>query len=503
MGEVYRAVNELVGRKVAIKLLKTEHARNEAIVERFLREAKAANLVRHPNVVDVLDIGTDTQGTPFIVQELLAGVDLAQHLRKRGGRLSLEEAVDLLTPIIDAVAEAHVQDVVHRDIKPENVFLAKVGSKVVPKLLDFGISKVRMTGIRATEAGVMMGTPAYMPPEQVQGAKDADARSDVWALGVMLFEVLSGRLPFEADGPAIFVAIATTDAPKLVELAPEVAPDVSRIVERCLRRIPSDRYPTAAELARDLRNALEGAELEPTQKRSIPPKVAAIVPDLGLDIPAMPHAPTIELRNVKQQPEEEKPSTDPFGIPDLDIPAPKPKPAPVAKPAAKVEPVEKNEPPPPARAPAPSIAAAPSPAPLPPPMPAPPPPVSTPRSVNRPPPPVGLHQPQPVMEDASWVIGIGVVGLVAIMTTAVITTFAHRPDGWPIIKFSIGPDPLLNMIGQGLFAVCAFAVTVRSLMRSVAHWKGDLAGGRSSAIFSAVVGGGFFFAAIELARAAF
>src|SRR5688572_4647305 len=106
MGEVYRAVNELVGRRVAIKILKTEHARNDEIVQRFLREAKTANLIRHPNVVDVLDIGTDEKGTPFIVQELLTGVDLSKHVSAQGGRLSLEETVDLLAPIIDAVAEA-------------------------------------------------------------------------------------------------------------------------------------------------------------------------------------------------------------------------------------------------------------------------------------------------------------------------------------------------------------------------------------------------------------
>lgn len=108
-----------------------------------------------------------------------------------------------------------------------------------------------------------------------------------------------------------------------------------------------------------------------------------------------------------------------------------------------------------------------------------------------------------MLADASWIIGLAVVGLVAIGTTAVITTFAHQPGGWPIIRFALGPDPLLNTIGQGLFAVGAFGVTVRSMMRSVAHWRGDLGGGRPSAIFNAIVGGGFFFAAIELARAAF
>src|SRR4029079_12303126 len=121
------------------------------------------------------------------------------------------------------VAEAHARGVVHRDIKPDNVFLANEGKRRVPKLLDFGISKIRLPDIRTTEVGVMMGTPAYMAPEQIQGSRDADARTDVWALGIMLFERLSGRLPFDAkDAPALFVAIATRDVPRLMDVCPEV-----------------------------------------------------------------------------------------------------------------------------------------------------------------------------------------------------------------------------------------------------------------------------------------
>src|SRR5579864_4919385 len=151
MGDVYRAVNQAVGRAVAIKVLRDEHTRNEIVVERFLREARAANLVRHRNVVDVLDIDKDAAGHPFIVQELLTGEDLAKFVARRGGKLSLEEVVDTMCPVIEAVAEAHARGVVHRDIKPENVFLAREGRQVVPKLLDFGISKIKLPDLRATE----------------------------------------------------------------------------------------------------------------------------------------------------------------------------------------------------------------------------------------------------------------------------------------------------------------------------------------------------------------
>ena len=294
MGHVYRAVNEHVGRAVAIKVLRAEHAQNGQIVERFLREARAANLVRHPNVVDVLDIGKEDGGAPFIVQELLEGEDLAHFVKRRGGKLPVEEVCDLLLPVIDAVAEAHAQGVVHRDIKPENVFLAKGKPPhgPTPKLLDFGISKVRAPDLRATEVGMMMGTPAYMAPEQVQGARDADPRSDVWALGVMMFELMAGRMPFDMqDAPALFVAIATRDAPTLLEVSADVTPAISRLVERCLRRQPNERYPSAAELGRDLRHVMDNTELEPTGKRSLPPGLLSRIPELA--IPKMDPLPVV------------------------------------------------------------------------------------------------------------------------------------------------------------------------------------------------------------------
>jgi serine/threonine-protein kinase len=289
MGDVYRAVNELVGREIAIKVLRAEHAENEVVIQRFTREARAANLVGHENVIDVIDVGQDANGCPFIVQELLEGEDLLAYVQRLGGKMPLEEVVDLLCPVIEAVAEAHRRGVVHRDIKPENVFLVKKGAERIAKLLDFGVSKVRSIGGRRAEAGEMLGTPPYMAPEQLHAACNADARTDVWAIGVMLFELLSGRLPFDAEEPAVlFAAIATTDAPTLIDVAPEVPPAVSRLVQRCLRRKPADRYPSAAELARDLRHVVEGTEIEPTQKRSLPPGVAALLQDAQL-----PRAPTV------------------------------------------------------------------------------------------------------------------------------------------------------------------------------------------------------------------
>jgi serine/threonine-protein kinase len=314
MGDVYRATNVLLQREVAIKLLHLKHAEDTNLVDRFLREARVANVVRHPNVVDVLDIDKDTDGAPFIVQELLHGEDLAKYLREHG-RLTLDEIRTLVVPIIEAVAEAHLHGVIHRDIKPANVFLAnqhgtlegppssvtrrapRSGVRIVPKLLDFGISKLRSADIRATDVGELLGTPAYMAPEVLHGVRDADARTDVWALGVMLFELLAGRRPFVATGPQVFIAIATTDAPPLAKVAQDVDHDVAAIVDRCLRRNVTERFATAAELATALSSALLAASdraptmLGPPSSRHAPPssrhappssRHAPLVPELDL-----------------------------------------------------------------------------------------------------------------------------------------------------------------------------------------------------------------------------
>jgi serine/threonine protein kinase len=284
VGIIYRAQNTLIGRTVAIKLLRPEHAADEDLVRRFITEARAANMVRHPNVVDVLDIGKDEAGVPFIVEEFLEGEDLARHVQSKGGRLSAAEALEILIPVAEAVGHAHAQGVVHRDLKPENVFLARSDGRVVPKLLDFGLSRIRVAPgeIRATATGMTMGSPAYMSPEQIEGSKDLDARADVWSLGVILFEVLSGRLPFSGDSHvAVFVQITWAEPPKLLQFAPDAPRELGMVVSRCLRRSVDHRYPSAAELARDLRLVREGANIEPTKRHTVsvaPPPPAGLQP---------------------------------------------------------------------------------------------------------------------------------------------------------------------------------------------------------------------------------
>lgn len=501
MGHVYRAVNEHVGRAVAIKVLRSEHAQNAQVVERFLREARAANLVRHPNVVDVLDIGKEDGGAPFIVQELLDGEDLAHLVARRGGKLPLEEVCDLLLPVIDAVAEAHLRGVVHRDIKPENVFLAKSArGPAVPKLLDFGISKVRAPDLRATEVGLMMGTPAYMAPEQIQGAREADPRSDVWALGVMMFEIIAGRMPFDAqDAPALFVAIATRDAPTLLEVRAEVTPQISRLVERCLRRRPDERYPSAAELGRDLRHVLDGTELEATGKRSIPPELLARVNEaaalgkagaslakLAAEAAANDPPGARALEEAKALPE----------VPDLpEAPSLVPPPprvstsrqaavqVPAAAPAASAPPGSRLV----STASLPGVMMAPG------------------SSMRK---PTGSHESwgmnrQDERTDMSPIIALGVVGLVTILGIGLLMQLAHRPEGWPVARFVVPAGSGIGLAIHVALAAVVVAIGVVQCIRGLRHWRGELGGGVPSAIVCAVVAAGAFFSAIELVSAVY
>jgi serine/threonine-protein kinase len=303
MGEVWRARNRDLGRDVAIKILKSEHLADRNIVTRFLREARAANIVRHANVVDVLDVGEDAAGVPFLVQELLEGEDLGAHLAARGHGLPFEAATKILMPLVEAVAFAHGRGVVHRDIKPENVFLARTGDGIVPKLLDFGISHVAVEGAtRMTATGVSLGTPAYMAPEQIKGARQVDTRSDVWALGVLMHETLSGRLPFKGDTVGeLFVQIATEHPTPLEVAAPHVPTAMCRIVAKCLKRSPADRYQDARTLLLDLEAV--AAESRPA-KAAVPLRQApvAVIGDrreaatsLGLANTVPPDAPGLEI----------------------------------------------------------------------------------------------------------------------------------------------------------------------------------------------------------------
>ena len=207
--------------------------------------------------MEVLDIDADGRGTPFIVQEYLEGESLSTRLKKVGGKLPLSQALDLLIPVVEAIGNAHRAKVVHRDVKPGNIFLARQDDKIIAKVVDFGISKIiDESDPAATTTSATMGSPAYMSPEQIENPITVNTRSDVWSLGVLLYEVIAGKLPFHSDSTSgLMVKICTNDPIPLQESAPGVPSAVAEVIHRCLRRQPRERFSDANELANALRIA--------------------------------------------------------------------------------------------------------------------------------------------------------------------------------------------------------------------------------------------------------
>ncbi len=244
MGAVFEGTNTWTDRRVAIKLMLTGNgAIDPELAQRFMREAKAATKIAHENIVDILDMGQDSDGSLFIVQELLSGFELRRMLDERGA-LSPREAVEILAPVMSALIAAHKHGIVHRDIKPENLFLAKSSSgALVPKLIDFGIAKIDSGAERGlTRTGAAMGTPHYMSPEQARGDK-VDAQTDVWAIGVVLYEMLSGTCPYDGDNYNQLLVRIATEAPRPIEeVAPKIPTRLAAVVKRALERDRAARF---------------------------------------------------------------------------------------------------------------------------------------------------------------------------------------------------------------------------------------------------------------------
>ena len=256
MGVVVAATHEQLDEKVALKFLRPVVASNPEVVQRFVREARAAVKVRSEHVARVLDVGTLTSGTPYMVMEYLDGQDLAQTLVGRGP-LPVGETVTYVLQACEAVAEAHSLGIVHRDLKPANLFLARrPNGRPIVKVLDFGISKVTSTGgdnPALTKAAAMMGSPSYMSPEQMVAAGSVDVRADVWALGVVLYELLTGRLPFVAETmPELVGMILQSGYAPVTALRPDVPPGLQASIDRCLQKDRALRHRNVAELAAGL-----------------------------------------------------------------------------------------------------------------------------------------------------------------------------------------------------------------------------------------------------------
>jgi serine/threonine-protein kinase len=268
MGTVLAAHHELLDLPVAVKLLSPNFVRNGPMVERFLREARAAARLKSEHVARVTDVGTLESGQPYIVMELLQGEDLEQR-RERLGKLPVQDAIDIVLQALEAMAQAHAAGIVHRDLKPANLFLALLpdGREVV-KVLDFGIAKLIDVGGSGPEAGSLtgehaLGSPSYMAPEQIRNSSKIDHRVDIWAIGVILFDLLTGQLPFPGETVGeIFGNVLVGSAPALRTLRPDASVELEIAVGRCLQREPEKRFADTHELARALAPHGSGAWTE-------------------------------------------------------------------------------------------------------------------------------------------------------------------------------------------------------------------------------------------------
>ncbi|MEK6405884.1 MAG: serine/threonine-protein kinase [Acidobacteriota bacterium] len=280
MGEVYLAEDLKLGRRVALKVLTHELTKNPEHLQRFEREARAASALNHPNILTVYEIG-ESAGAHFIATEFIEGESLRQRIRR--GPLELPEVLDIGIQIASALAAAHEAGIVHRDIKPENIMVRK---DHLLKVLDFGLAKLVKQETREldkeavtrallkTTPGTVMGTTIYMSPEQARG-RDVDERTDIWSLGVVLYQLVTGSVPFAGDTMSdVIASILKTEPPPLVHEAEAVPRELEHIVSKALRKNREDRYQHIKDLLIDLKDCKQELEFLSKLGGSLPPEQA-------------------------------------------------------------------------------------------------------------------------------------------------------------------------------------------------------------------------------------
>ena len=361
MGAVYEARHTVIGKRVAVKVLLEKFVAKSDFVARLLQEARLASSIGHEHIVDVTDFGTTADGRSFVVMEFLDGESLAE-LAMREAPLPIERSLGIARQVASALGAAHAKGIFHRDVKPENIYLVKRGDADFVKVVDFGISKAVKPagdeggeGYRLTHTGLLLGTPLYMSPEQARGEEDLDHRVDIWALGILLYECLTGEVPFRANNYLGIISQVLTHVPTPPsKLRPElgIADAVESVVMRAMDKDRTRRYQTMAELEHDLELLLAGdqnvgmapAATTATTTRIVAPKRWPLLAGAAV---VLSGAIAIAVR----------------GTPEEKLPAPPvTAPAPVAAPAAMAPAL-----PPPAPPPAPVVPAAVAPSPVPPP----------------------------------------------------------------------------------------------------------------------------------------
>lgn len=295
MGEVYAAdaLDGSATQKLAVKILLPEFLGEPTVLSRFLDEARTSQRLIHPNIVRVFECLTAEDGSPYIVMELLEGVPLSAYTQN-GGRVPMTQAVPILQGILAGLAAAHAQSIVHRDLKPENVFLTRdAHGQFHVKVLDFGIAKVMDVagGMgNKTRTGMLLGTPAYMSPEQIKSAKDVDVRADLWSAGVMFYEMLTGRVAFPAPTEYARLAAVLSTLPPPVEVVDPLLAPLAGFMKKALEKDREQRFQSALEMSRALTAATSGAD------------AAAASRVEGLPLSRLPDVPSLFAPSVAQPP---------------------------------------------------------------------------------------------------------------------------------------------------------------------------------------------------------
>ncbi len=303
MATIWRAVHTTLDRPVAVKFLQAIGSHAQQMAARFVQEAKLCAGLRHRNVVDVLDFGVTADEQPFMVMELLEGQSLADRY-ETGPPLTDWDILEICAMTLSGLAAVHDAGIIHRDVKPENVFLAQDADGTYPKLIDFGVSKGLHTGQRITRTGAVVGTPEYMSPEQARGKADIGPASDLWSVGILLYEGFTGEVPFESENPGdVLVQVATEEVPSLALSRPDLPAALVAVVARACQRDPADRFGDAREMRDALLAVLEGSrDLRGRPPSKIVRHAYASGPETGKlrALSRRPPAPGIEAPEVRE-----------------------------------------------------------------------------------------------------------------------------------------------------------------------------------------------------------